>query len=121
MGLADLHSITYFKVGIWDAFGPLFLTSGGKLTPILRTSGANHHLAQASFRSTRASATRQIMFANLICPTFRQRTLSKAGEHTSTASARARDIATLSRFNEYRNSICRGRSSAELVAIEYKT
>jgi hypothetical protein len=43
------------------------------------------------------------------------------GDATMTARQRAREIATFSRLREYRNSICRVRSSPEDVAIEIRT
>jgi len=57
-------------------------------------------------------------FANRICRGDRHSGSYNPGLATTIAAHRARDVATLSRFGLYRNSIPRGASSAREVAIE---
>src|SRR5690349_14129508 len=56
-----------------------------------------------------------------ICSIVEHDVSRSLGEATTTARHRAREIATFSRLRQYRNSICRGRSSPDEVAIEIST
>jgi hypothetical protein len=61
------------------------------------------------------------MFTNFICSTVEHRVDMSCGEQTTTASACARETATLSRLRLKRKSIPRGTSSPEELVIEKKT
>src|SRR5450755_1296522 len=64
------------------------------------------------------SRARQTALARYICRGVRQATRIRSLLATTTAIARARDVATFSRCGSYRNSSPRGASSADDVAIE---
>jgi hypothetical protein len=63
----------------------------------------------------------QSALTSRICSIVEHEVSKSRVDATITARHRAREIATFSRLREYRNSICRGRSSPEDVAIEIST
>ena len=58
-----------------------------------------------------SSTNRHSAFASRICSGVRARTRSRSGEATTTATQRARDVATFIRWRLYRKSMPRGASS----------
>jgi hypothetical protein len=64
------------------------------------------------------STYRHNAFASRICLGVRHDGDSSLGDPTTIAAQRARDVATLRRFRLYRNSMPRGASSGDDVAIE---
>ena len=83
-------------------------------------TGAEPARAAAACRSA-SSANEHSALTSRICSTVLQRAHSSRGEQTTTASARARETATLSRLRVNRKSIPRGTSSPREAAIEKKT
>ncbi len=67
---------------------------------------------------TARSSNAQSKFTKAICSAVWQRMSSSRGLHTSTLTARAREMATLNRLRSKRKPILRGRSSPLEVAIE---